>query len=43
MCQKCIWTVDETQLLIRLNNDFNGNMAKIVPYFPKIVDLLQYN
>ena len=35
MCQKCKWAVDETELLIRLNNDFNGNMAKIAPYFPK--------
>ena len=32
-CRK--WAVDETELLIRLNNDFNGNMAKIAPYFPK--------
>ena len=34
-CQKCKWTADETDLLIRLNKDFDGNMQKISPYFPK--------
>lgn len=34
-CQKCKWTADETDLLIRLNKDFDGNMQKISSYFPK--------
>lgn len=34
-CQKCKWTSDETELLIRLNRDFNGNAHRICEYFPK--------
>ena len=34
-CNKYKWTADETELLIRLNRDFKGNMQKI-NWNPKI-------
>ena len=32
---KCRWSTDEITLLKRLDSDFNGNITKIVEYFPK--------
>ena len=32
---KCRWSTDEIALLKHLDSDFNGNITKIVEYFPK--------
>ena len=32
---KCRWSTNEIELLKHLDSDFNGNISKIIEYFPQ--------